>query len=156
MYDLFETNKEKEVKGVWIKKGVNPDGTIPEFLVATKYKTNKAYTKEVEQISIKFGDRIRSKRLSEEEAQELYLKAFCKACLLDWKNVPDKEDLKAYKAEKETNPKLDREIKKLPFNFENAVNLFMNDLPRLYDSIDFDAAAISTFQDEAREENAKN
>lgn len=137
LYELFETNVSKEQDGVWIEKGRNADGSIPGFLIAAQYKTNKRYQKEMERISNKHGDAIRAKRMTNEEAEQLYIEAFAKTCVLDMRNVQDKGGVP------------------IVYSVKNTVEL-LKSLPRLYDALSNDASNIATFQDEAKEENAGN
>ncbi len=137
----FGTNTKKEAEGVEIPLSPNKDGTVPTFIVAATSRSNTPYAKSLEKATKPFRRAGKVVGLDDAVADKLYKETFCKTVLKGWRNVQVKDE--------------NGELIVLVYNYENAVKL-MNDFPRLYDYLSEEAGSIERFQDEVREEEAKN
>lgn len=132
IFDLFSSNAEREVSGTWVYPAGEYD-EAPAFKIARAGGANKKYDN-LQRAGLKPFQRLitaQSKSISPELMEkigEVNKSAFIGACLLDWKNVFDKNG------------------NQVPFSKEAATN-FMNQLPALYEELFGYATSIATFQD---------
>lgn len=141
IFSIFETNPELEKGGVWVYPSGEFEGA-PAFKLARAGGANKKFS-ELQMAELRPYQRAiqaQSKNLSS-EVQDVIMKAvrksFVRTCVLDWKNVNDKND------------------QPVPFTHEAADKLFTQ-LPALYDELLSAAQSLATFQDEVIEADAGN
>ena len=141
IFDLYASNADKETAGTW----VYPAGEYaeaPAFKIARAGGANKKFDT-IQRAGLKPFQRLiqaQSKNLSQElmeKIQEVNKHAFVGACMLDWKNVFDKEG------------------NQVAFSKEAAAK-FMDQLPALYEDLFGYANSIATFQDEEIEADSGN
>lgn len=129
LFDLYETNLQKEADGVPVTFG---DAVV--YIASSSATGNpKIAKKQAEYISKKSKNKILDKDDSLEYMKELY----AECVIVGWKNVKD------------------REGKDIPYNKENALKL-INDLPHFFDEVIAYAGNYANFRDEKIEEVAKN
>lgn len=138
LYKQFGTNKEAEVKGVWVEIGGFEEGDKnPAFKLARMGKSNKKYTKELERAMKPHRKAMQLDLLNENVAEKVMMETFVKTVLLDWRNVKNEKD----KTEK--------------FSFDNAIKLF-KDLPDLYAVLLEQSSEASLFREIELEGDSKN
>lgn len=137
LYSQYETDKDKEVNGVWIESAPNDDGTIPKFRIARMGNLNKRYSKVSEHKTKPYKRQIELEIWPEEKAEEVFKEVFAETVLLEWENVQD------------------RNGKILAYNKENVIQV-MTDLPELYGELRTKARAAAMFKIEELEADAKN
>ena len=137
LYKNFGTNKEAETKGVSIEFGVNDDKSVIAFIVSRSGKSNKKYVKALEAATKPYRRQIQLGTMDDELSNKIYMDVWISTVLKGWENVQD-----------ETG-------KALAFNKTNATKLF-TDLPELYEELQSKSNDFTTFQDESREDDAKN
>ena len=137
LYDQFETNRDAEVKGVYVEYGKNSKGQVIRFLISRMGKANKAYSKAMEAATRPHRRAIELGTMDDAQAEELFLKVFCEKIILGWEGVEDRDG----------NP--------LKFNLKNAMAL-MTDLPDLYDDLQEQSKKASLFRTEQMANEAKN
>ena len=89
----FEVDSVKEMQGVWVGEDIvepNPDGSQPEFLIRSTYRTNVEY----EKAKAKWRKRhLKGSKRSWDEDEgklvDMLHYAFADACWLDWRNIKD-------------------------------------------------------------------
>lgn len=137
LFDQFETDRDAELKGVYVTYGKNKDGNEIRFLISRMGKSNKAYSKAMENATRPHRRSIELGTMDDDLAEEVFKKVFCEKIILGWENVED------------------REGKPIKFNLKNAMQL-MTDLPDLYDDLQEQAKKASLFRSERMGEEAKN
>ena len=90
----LQEDPNKIAKGFWVGQEIegivqNPDGTWPEFLIRTTYRTNIAHEQAKERWKRKHAKKKRTWDLPDHALVEMGQYAFAEACLLDWRNVQD-------------------------------------------------------------------
>ena len=129
LYDIYETNIEKEKNGTPIKFG---DATL--YIASSNGSNNTKFAKRSLELSEK---RANFELENPEERAKQVREVYAECVLVGWENVTDKDG------------------KEIPYSKENALKLF-NDLPRLFDKIVELASDINTFKDKKKELSAKN
>lgn len=110
----FKADTSLETNGVWI--------TIEEhegvsFLVRRYGGKNSQKVREANaRFSKPFANKIASNSLTAEESEDIALRAFCSACLVDWKGVKDENG------------------QEIPCSFDTAVEI-LSGLPELTDTL---------------------
>lgn len=114
---LFETNKNLEVKGIWLELGnINDDPEKPaEILIARSGGKNTEYDKEVERIGRKNQTAIRVKAINNVQIKNLLKPVYAKHVVKGWKNIKFNDQFVEY------SPEVCEQI--------------FNDLPDFYDFI---------------------
>lgn len=126
IFDLYETNLEKENNGVPVALG---EATV--YVASSNATGNKRLAAK----QAEFSKIIKGKK--EEDNIEYLKELYAECVLVNWKNVKDKNG------------------KEIPYSKENAKMLF-DKLPHFFDKILEIATNLSNFQDEKIEEAAKN
>ena len=110
----FKADTTLEEGGVWVT--VDTEAGISFRLKRYGGKNASKIREANSRFSKQYAHKIASGNLSVEESEEIAIKAFCSACLIDWKGIKDESD------------------KELPFTFDNSVKL-LTDLPELMDTL---------------------
>lgn len=139
LFKQFKTNSVMEIEGARIEfpEAENDDGTIPTFILARTGKSNKAYSKALEAATRPYRRQIELGTLKNDVAENLFVKVFINNILKGWENVQD-EDGKA-----------------IPFSKAAAEKLF-DEMPDVYERLQFESKESANFRDAALEEEAKN
>jgi len=132
IYDLFETSKEKESKGVTI---VYKD--YGEFTIARSGRANSRYQKRFLAALKPHRHQMDMGALDEEVATDLLIKVFAETIVLGWKNVYGKDG---------------NEIK---FNTANCIKV-LTDLPDLFDKLREESDAFANFRAAELDFDVKN
>lgn len=141
IFDLFASNTDREVTGTWVYPAGEYEDA-PAFKIARAGGANKKFDN-LQRAGMKPFQRLiqaQARNITPEVVEkinEVNKKAFIGACLLDWKNVFDKDG------------------SQVPFSLE-AAERFMNQLPALYDELFGYANSIATFQDADIETDSGN
>lgn len=140
-----KTDKNAEVEGVWIEVDVNDHNEQPiEIKVAHMGRTNKTYTKKLDQVTKPYNASIQNETMPVELGDKLLRSVFVDTILLDWRNLP-KSDLTGNNDDSED----------LPYTRENALELF-KELPGVYEHWEDLAKKKANFREKELENNAKN
>jgi hypothetical protein len=139
LHKTFKTNSEKEVEGVKIEfsDAPNDDGSIPTFIISRMGKSNKVYSKALEQATRPYRRQIELQVLKNEIAESLFIGVFVNTILKGWLNVYDEEG------------------QLIPFNRDNAIAL-LTELPDVYSRLQEEAQLSANFRDSVLETEAKN
>lgn len=130
-YELFETDKNFEIQGIWIDYGSF------SFLIARAGGANEKYARILRQRMKPYRRQVQNNTLDEELSHKILLGAFVDGVLLDWKDVKD------------------RDGNALEYNRGNAVKLF-TDLPDLFRDLQIQATNMTLFRKEVLEEDLGN
>jgi len=136
IYDLYQTDLEKEVEGFWYS--ITPDVS---FLLARAGGANTKFTQALEKKTR--PHRQRGGAFSDDNVTDVELamsvmkEAFAETVILDWKGVTDVTG------------------KKVAYSSASAIKLF-NDLPDLFTELRDAAAKQANFRMEEIEEDIKN
>lgn len=136
LYEAFETDQSKEEKGVRVEYTPNPDGTIPTFVIRSTGKANIKYAKALDRAIKPYRSNLGA--MGNALAEKIMANVFIDTVLVTWENVQDKKG----------NP--------IEFNKDNALQLFCNTLPRLFDDLQEKAKGVDLFKSESLEDDAKN
>lgn len=131
VYEAFETDPILEEEGRWFRYGAF------EFLCARAGGANKRFTNLLQAKMRPYERAINSNSMDEDLFNEILQDAYARAVLKDWRGV--------------TN----REGEDIPFNVENALQLF-KDLPDLFIGLRDAALNMQNYLAAAREEDAGN
>lgn len=139
IYDLFETNESKEVKGVWF--AFDPDPKAEGFLLARAGGSNKNYDMTLAAKMRPYSRLIQMNAKNPDQKtmeviEKISLETFVEAVLLDWRNVKDKEG------------------NEIPFSKENALELFTK-MKSLWRDLLEQAQSTAPYKD-AEDDNSKN
>lgn len=137
IFAQFKTSKSAEIEGILIRFKPNEDKTIPGFKIARACRSNVKWSKTYEAKTRPFKKDIGSGSIEEEEARRINIEVFVEAILLSWENIQD---------ERENN---------ITFTKENAIKLF-NELPELYDALNFESMKMNNFLESNLKEDEKN
>jgi hypothetical protein len=137
IYDAFETSEAAENEGQWFNYGPGPLGEDQRFLLARMARSNKRYTRAVQNFSDRYDRQMQAKTLSEEVAYEAMLDIFCTTVLLDWSGITT------------------RSGEPLPFSVQAAKEL-MHSLPDLYADLQALAQSREHYRQALNEEDAGN
>jgi hypothetical protein len=141
----YGTDRAKENDGVEILVDTNDHNGEPIVIIVSRMgRTNKRYSKALEEATRPHTAAIANETLDNELGAKLLREVFVDTVLLGWKNLP-KSEL--------TGDNKDTE--ELPFNRENALALF-EALPDFYDVCEGHAKKTSNFRAEQRKVAAKN
>lgn len=123
LYAQYETNPTWELQGIFFEAGEIVDVVDGQkvrkpirFRIARAGGANSAFAKALERESKQHKRAIQTKTLSNEKANEIYLRAFIAGCLLGWENVRDKKG------------------NELTYTFDTALKL-LTDLPDLFNDL---------------------
>lgn len=136
IWDLFETDPEKERNGVWIDFG-NPETTGFKLLIARAGSHNERFNTRLRKLQEPYSRQIRNDTLDDETGRELLRKAYSDTVLLGWEKVVDKDG------------------KEIPYNPTNALRL-MREIPDFFDFVMNASTSMSHFRKDQIEENVKN
>jgi hypothetical protein len=143
--NTFKTNSTKETEGVEIPVAVNDHNGKPITIrVSRMSRSNKRYTKALEEATRPHSAAIANETLDNELGAKLLQEVFVDTVLLGWSNLP--------KSELTGN---NEDTSNLPFTRENALKLF-EEMPDLYDNWEAHAKRAANFRDSEREDNAGN
>lgn len=132
IYDLYETDVELELEGVWVE-------LTKDIKVKVAALGNRKHQEAIEKFTKPYRSQIRSKTISSEVEEDLHVKAICKAVLVDWEGVTDKEG------------------NKLDYSFENAYKLLSDpSLKRFKSDIIYLAKEAETYKNNELEQSSKN
>lgn len=137
IYEMFETNKEREIGGVPMEYSPNKDGTVPTFHVTRMSRSNKRYTKRLDAATKPHRRSIQLETMDDALAEKISMQVFVDTILLGWTNVQN------------------RKGETVPYSKEAAMKLF-NELPDFYDDLQSRAQKASEFRDAVVEDEAKN
>lgn len=137
LYSQFETNKEKELKGVAVEYGPNADGTIPTFYVTRMSRSNVRYTKRLDAATKPHRRSMELETMDNKLAEKISMSVFVDTILTGWENVQN------------------RKGEVVPHSKEAATKM-LTELPDLYDDLQTRASKATLFRDEEVEEEAKN
>ncbi len=140
----FKTDADLERKGVGIQFPENDDGTIPEIYICRAGRNNPDYQKVVERVMKPHRRAAQVGALSPKKQDELTQEIFCEAGIVGWKNVSA--------ADVTGDPAATGYAE---YTKDNAILLCKN-LPEVYVRLIELATDHTTFQQAAREEDAKN
>ena len=134
-------NPDAEKTGVWVYPYGPKEDDFPGFKLAKPGGANKTYDKELTAQLRPYQKLITAQKDNPDEktleiVQKAQQRAFIKACVKDWSNVPDAE-----------NP--------IPFSVDECVKLF-EAVPKLYDDLLSEANSTALFSPEDVEDEAKN
>lgn len=131
VYEMFETDKATEEKGVVIDYGEF------QIRVARSGGANQKYNKLLEVLTKPHRKAIQTESISPEIVKKIMIEAHAKTVVLDWENVKDR----------------DGEL--IPFTVENCIKLF-EDLPDLFADVQEQSAKTGMFRKDALEEAVGN
>lgn len=137
LHKQFKSDEKKENEGIDITYGPNDDKTIPTFRILRRGPSNQRYVKTLENESKPYRRLLELGALDNKIQEKIMRRVFCSSILMGWENVQDEKG------------------KIIPFNFENAVQLF-EELPELYYDLSEQAGKLSSFRAETLESDAKN
>lgn len=141
----FATDRTLENDGVEIEVDINEHNNQPiKIRVARMSKSNKRYSKRLEEATRPHQSAIANETLDNELGAKILREVFVDSVLLSWSNLP--------KSELTGDPK---DTADLPFNRENALKLF-EELPDLYDDWEARSKKVANFREAERTSNAKN
>lgn len=150
LYSLFGTEKKLEENGSWIPIPDSgfPEDRCPEFLVKRVGGVNCPFSREVERLLAPHRARNRKLRKTEDDVSvDLRVwatkEAFVKVVLVGWKNIP--MDMRS----------VDTDGEMLEYSTANAKQL-MDDMPQLCEFLINEAQELKNYQEEDREDDAKN
>lgn len=140
MYDVFETDEDLEISGIWLDYG--------DFRVriASAGQGNKKYVKYAEKALKPVRKAMQAGALSNERSMAIMSDIYAKTIVLDWETMKDGKLVKGIEA---------RDGKVMPVNYENVRQVFI-DLPNLFIDIQEQANSIANFRKAELEEDAKN
>lgn len=133
----FATDSKKENDGVKILLPPNEDGSIPSVTIARAGRSNKRYSKALETATKPYRRQIDMGTLDNDVAEKMFLKVFAETIVRDWEFMQDEPGIN------------------IPFSKENSLKL-LEKYPELYDYLQKEANAFSTFRVEAMDDEAKN
>jgi hypothetical protein len=143
--NTFKTNRTAEIEGVTIPVGINEhNGGEITITVSRMSRSNKRYTKAIEERTRPHSAAISNETLDTEIGDKILREVFVDTVLLGFTNLP-KSELTGDPADTE----------ELPFTRENALALF-DELPDMYDDWEARAKKSSTFRDTERAKMAGN
>lgn len=137
LFKQFKMDAAKQEKGVLVSYGANDDKTVPGFRLLRRNNSNQRYTKTLDRETAPYRRLIELGTLDAKISDRIFMRVFCLAVLIGWDNVQDEEG------------------KPIPFNLDNALNLF-EQLPDLYDDLVAQSAKASLFKQETVDADAKN
>ena len=129
IYKKFETNKERETKGITVEyhDEENPEAPPAKFVIARSGGSNAAYAKMLDVETKPLRRSLAAGTIPVATLQRVNRKCFVETCLLGWENVIGKDD------------------KPIPFSKAAAAALF-EDLPDLAEDLMAQAANASLFR----------
>lgn len=129
IYKKFETNKERETKGITVEyhDDENPESPPAKFVIARSGGSNAAYAKMLDVETKPLRRSLAAGTIPVATLQRVNRKCFVETCLLGWENVIGKDD------------------KPIPFSKAAAAALF-EDLPDLAEDLMAQAANASLFR----------
>lgn len=137
IYSMYKTSKEKENDGIWVSFGLNSKNKETRVKLARATRTNAKYSKALERLTKPHKRQKELGTLSPEIENEIVLKAFAEAIVLDWENMEDEN------------------LKDMKYTKENVIKV-LQDLPDFFnDLVDLTTKA-DIFKEEELQENAKN
>ena len=144
LWDVYETDKKKELDGVWIPIELGFDENNPMFLMGILSEHNPRY-REAEQKHTKPYALILAKKPKTDDEKkkqadildDIRIRSMADGLIIDWKNVEDREG----------NP--------IEYSFENAYDL-LTSLPHLYDVLARKAGLLDNFRRDKQETESKN
>jgi len=131
VYEMFETDKASEEKGIVIDYG--------EFniTIARSGGANQKYNKILESLTKPYRRAIQTETIDPEIVKKLIVEAHARAVVIGWDGIKD------------------RSGKKMEYSVENCIKLF-TDLPDLFDDIREQATKTSLFKKEITKEEMGN
>lgn len=137
---MFKTDEVIERKGIWVEyaEGV-------EILIARAGGANKKFAKVMTRLAKPHRRAIQTEAVDESILQAIFLKAYSRAVILDWKGIT-KDIITGDDADAETE---------LTFNEENCVEV-LKALPDLFVDLQKASDNISLFRAEVLETDSKN
>lgn len=131
MYTQFETDTEREQKGVWLDYGNF------RVMIARAGGANKNYQKALERVTKSHRHAIKAETVDPELADDLVRRVFAQTVVLDWETKVGK----AFKKGIEQKDK--KEL--LPVNRENIL-ITLRALPALFEDIQEQSRSIALFR----------
>lgn len=145
VYELFGTQADMEVDGVWI------DYAAFRVRLSRSGGRNTVYNKTLTKEYSKFKN-IDAKVLGDDVAREVLIKVFVKSVIKAWEVATENGEWKSgvhvMQRDKEGNPT--GEIKLEKFTPENVIKV-LTDLPDLFKDLMDQASTLSNFQSQAEE-----
>lgn len=129
IYKKFETNKERETKGITVEyhDDENPEAPPAKFVIARSGGSNAAYAKMLDVETKPLRRSLAAGTIPVATMQRISRKCFVETCLLGWENVIGKDN------------------KPIPFSKTAASQLF-EDLPDLAEDLMAQASNASLFR----------
>lgn len=140
MYDIFQTDEDLEVSGIWIDYG---DFRVK---IASAGQGNKKYVRYAEKALKPVRRAMQAGALSNERSLSIMSDIFAKTIVIDWQ-------VKVEGNWKTGIEGPDGEI--IPFNYDNVKKVF-EDLPNLFIDIQEQANSIANFRKIELEEDSGN
>jgi len=137
IFKQFATDRTKEIEGVEVSYGFNDDGTEIKFFIPRMSKSNKAYSKALEEATRPYRRQFELGTMDEKKAEDIFMEVFSGTILKGWQNVYDADG------------------KPIEFSRFKAVDLFKA-LPDLYQDLQEKANSAALFREEMLEDEAKN
>lgn len=131
LHDMFQTDSNKETKGVKLEYG-----TVSVWIARAGGK-NKAFAKALEKETKPFRRQIMNNTMPDKTSNAILRRVYAKHIVLNWEGVVDQDG----------NP--------IPCTEENIIKVF-EELPDFFIDIQEQSRNIALFQDEEIEEAAKN
>lgn len=145
MYDVFETDENLEVSGVWIDYG---DFRVK---IASAGQGNKDYVRYSEKKLKPVRQALNAGALGHERSQALMIDIYANTIVLDWQVMAENSE-----GEKSWTQGIeDKNGDILDFNKENVKNT-LRVLPRLFNDLQEQAMSIANFRKSELEDEAKN
>ena len=143
LYEIFGTEEDFEVNGVWNEFG---DTRIK---IARNGNRNTEYWKTFEKVTKRLN-KIGAESLPKEEQDRLMAEVYAKSIIKGWEVRNEKGEWEVGMMIMEKG-----KLKKVPYSIENVVKCLL-DLPDLFTMIQKYANDIKTFQKEAEEKQLGN
>lgn len=141
----YGTDRALETDGVKIPVDTNDHNGEPILIVVSRMgRTNKRYSKALEEATRPHAASIANETLDNELGAKILREVFVDTVLLGWSNLP-KSELTGD----------NKDTAELPYNRENALLLF-DALPDFYDVCEAHAKKASNFRAEQKKVAAKN
>lgn len=131
IYDLYKTDREKEIKGVPVKFG---EATV---YIATSNTTGNPRLAQRQAEYVELAAQRKGVSSSKEEIKEKMLEMYAECVVTNWENVKDEDG------------------NELPYNKENALRVF-KDLPHFFDAIVSFASDFTNYREKVIEDIVKN
>lgn len=132
IYDLFDCDKDMEVKGIWQDFGV-----YGKFLIARAGGANARYVTMLSKAMEPYQRQLQKDMMDNKVAEDILIRVFSRTVILDWEGV------------------IGRDGKEIKYSVENCIKL-LTDLPDFFLDMREESARLQNFRKHDLEDDSKN